>query len=46
MIRKDLLKSLDFERFHGVQKKIEKKSKKSCIFLLTFDSGHGILYEV
>jgi len=32
MTRKDLLKSLDFERFYGVRKKIEKKSKKVVFF--------------
>lgn len=32
MIRNDLLKSLDFERFYGGQKKIEKKSKKVVFF--------------
>ena len=42
MIRNNLLKSFDFERFYGLQKKI----KKSCIFFLTSDLGHGIIYEV
>jgi hypothetical protein len=32
MIRNNLLKSLDFERFYGLQKKIEKKIKKIAFF--------------
>ena len=32
MIRNDLLKSLDFERFYGGQKKIAKKIKKFAFF--------------
>ncbi len=46
MIRNNLLKSLDFERFYGLQKKIEKKIKKNCIFFLTSDLGHDIINKV
>ena len=39
------LESLDFQRLYDVQKR-QRKIQKSCIFLLTSDSGNGILYKV
>lgn len=43
--QKKPLESLDFGRLYDVQKR-QRKIQKSCIFLLTSDSGNGILYTV
>lgn len=45
MIRKDLLSLWIFRGFM-MFKKDREKIQKSCIFLLTSDSGNGILYKV
>ncbi|ADQ62596.1 hypothetical protein CSB63_0528 [Streptococcus thermophilus] len=45
MIRKDLL-NLWILRGFMMFKKDREKIQKSCIFLLTSDSGNGILYKV
>ena len=45
MIRKDLLNLWIFRGFM-MFKKDREKIQKSCIFLLTSDSGNGILYKV